>query len=343
MDILNTIKDLTGEPGISGFEKEFSEQICEKLREYCHEVRVFDSGSVLGFINSGKENAPTVMLEAHLDRIGLIVSNVDENGFVGFRTLGGVDERILPAGQVRIFGKEEVFGIIGAKPPHLMNKGEENDGLDIKDMLIDTGLSGEDAREKISVGDPILLESEFRCLLGNRISSGALDNRVGMATIFACLEDLKGKDVPCNLQVAFASGEELGLHGAYGIVGEKTPDIAVVIDVTYGETPDADKTETFPLGCGAVICRGPNLHYEMTKKVMEIAGENGIPYEIEVAPGNSGTNAWAIQTSGKGVPCVLLSIPLKYMHTTVETVDIEDVQNVCRLISEIVCGGEVVA
>ena len=342
MKIIEIIKDLTKSPGISGFESEFAAKVCEKLKEYCNETWITKTNSVVGVKNCKKNDAPTIMLEAHLDRIGLIVSSVDENGFVGFRALGGVDERILPAAEVEILGSERIFGIIGAKPPHLMKNNEEDEGLKIEDMLIDTGL-GEVAASKISIGDPILLKSDFCELLNNRISSATLDNRAGMSVIFDCLEKLKDKDLPCNLCVAFASGEEQGLLGAYTVADNIKCDLAVVVDVTYGETPDAKVTETFPLGCGAVICRGPNVHFEMTKKVIELAKKKNIPYEIEVASGSTGTNAWALQTSGHGIPCVVISVPLRYMHTTVETVEIGDLESVSKLISEIVSGGEVVA
>lgn len=342
MSILETTKEFIQIPGISGFEQDFSEAVCEKLKNYCPDARVTKTHCVVGSLPSKDEDAPEILIEAHLDRIGLIVSSVDENGFVSFDTLGGVDGRILPAAEVCILAKQEIFGVIGAKPPHLMSKSEEKQGLKTEDMLIDTGL-GEAAQEIISVGDPILLESEFCELLGGRISSAALDNRVCMAAIFEVLEELREKELPFKLSVAFASGEETGLLGAYTLVDEKAPDLAVVLDVTYGRTPDAEGSETFPLGSGAAICRGPNVHYEMTKKVMEIAKKNGIPYEIEVAPRSTGTNAWAIQTSKSGVPCVVISVPLRYMHTTVETVDLADVESVCRLLCEIVCGGDILA
>ncbi len=343
MKIIETLMELTKFPGIAGFEDEFVKVACEKLKKYCDNIKITKTGNVVGQIKSKNENAPTIMLEAHLDRIGLIVTSVDENGFVGFDTLGGVDERVLPAAEVYILGKKEVFGIVGAKPPHLMSKEETDEGLKIKDMLIDTGLSGDELKSLVRVGDPILLRSQVVELSKNRVSSAALDNRAGMTVVFDCLEKLKGAELPCNLQIAFARGEELGLQGANTIVGENKPDLAVVLDVTYGRTPDAKDAGTFPLGCGAVICRGPNLHYEMTKKVIETAKIKNIPYEIEVASGSSGTNAWAIQVSGGGVPCVLISIPLKYMHTTVETVDIRDMENVSKLLVEIISGGGVIA
>ncbi|MBO4940917.1 MAG: M42 family peptidase [Clostridia bacterium] len=342
MNITETVKSLTRMPGISGFENEFAQQVCDRLKEYCIDARITKTNCVIGMIESKKEGAPTIMLEAHLDRIGLIVSSIDENGFVGFRTLGGVDERILPAAEVEILGEEKIFGVIGAKPPHLMKKNEEDEGLKIEDMLIDTGL-GSEAVSKISVGDPVLLVSNFSELMNNRVSSAALDNRLGMAVIFDCLDKIKDREIPYNLCIVFASGEEQGLLGAYTVATETECDFAVVVDVTYGETPDAKGCETFPLGCGVTICRGPNVDFEKTKRIIEIAKEKGIPYEIEVASGSTGTNAWALQTLGRGIPCAVISVPIRYMHTAVETADICDAENAARLIAEIVSGGEILA
>ena len=342
MNIKDKTIELLSGAGISGYEHEFAKTVCKKLKVFCSDAVVTKTNSVLGHLACGNPEAPTIMLEAHLDRIGLIVKAVDENGFVAFDLLGGVDERILPSAEVWIFGKEGCFGVIGAKPPHITTNEESKKGLTVEDMLIDTGL-GERAAELIYVGDPILLDSKVCELLNGRISSAALDNRVSMAAVFEILEGVKDEVLPVNLTVAFTSGEESGLLGAYTIIDEPQPDLAVVLDVTYGRTPDAAGAETFPLGSGAAIMRGPNVHYEMTKRVIEIAKEKGIPYEIEVAPRSSGTTAWAIQNAKSGVPCVVISIPLRYMHTTVETVDIADVEAVCRLVREIVLGGDVVA
>ncbi len=342
MNIKDKTIDLLLGDGISGYEHGFAKTVCQRLKSFCSDAVVTKTNSVVGSLSCGNPEAPVIMLEAHLDRIGLIVKEVDENGFVAFDTLGGVDERILPSCEVWILGKERCFGVIGAKPPHITTSEESKKGLSADDMLIDTGL-GEKAAELISVGDPILLDSKFCELLNGRIASAALDNRVSMAAVFEILERVKDDVLPVNLMVAFTSGEESGLLGAYTILGESQPDLAVVLDVTYGRTPDAAGAETFPLGSGAAVMRGPNVHYEMTKRVIDIAKKKGIPYEIEVAPRSSGTTAWAIQNSKNGVPCIVISIPLRYMHTTVETVDLSDVEAVCSLVREIILGGDVVA
>ena len=342
MDINGLLNKLTREAGISGFESDFSKSLCEMLSEYCTEVYTDRSGSVFGLKRSSSPNAKTVMLDAHLDRIGLMVKEVDENGFVSFTALGGVDERILPASEVYILGKSRVYGVIGAKPPHLIKKTDksETEGLHIRDLLIDTGLDSSAAREFIGVGDPILLRSEYTPLLGSRACSAALDNRAGIAAVLTLLERVSDADLPYNLLISFTSGEELGLHGAYSANFDTVPDLAVVIDVTHGTTHDSPKNFTsFPLGCGAVICRGPNLRGDITDRIIGLAKESEIPYAIEVAAGCSGTNAWAFQISRGGIPCALISIPLWYMHTTVEVIDTNDIAAVGLLLEKIVTGG----
>ncbi len=343
MNITETLKDLTQSTGISGYEKSFSEMVCEKLKCYCADAVVNKTGSVMGTVGAFDTDKKTVLLEAHLDRIGLVVSEILEDGFVKFKALGGVDERTLPASEVYIMGKEETYGVIGALPPHLMNGKDKTAELKISDMLIDTGLTIAEAKSKFGVGDPILLKSDFTQLAGSIVSSAALDNRAGMTAVFDCLDRLSGKELPYNVKVAFTTGEELGLHGARTVLADGTPDLAVVVDVTHGRTHDSLDFDTFPLGSGAIICRGPNLDYEVTLKTIKLAKDKSIPYDIEVAPGNTGTNAWMLQVSGGGVPCVLISIPLRYMHTVVETIDTKDIEQVGKLMAEMICGGEVIA
>ncbi len=338
MDTYDFLEKLTKTPGISGFEHDIAALLSEKLSEFCSEVRIDRAKNVTGIIRSGKSSAKKIMLEAHLDRIGLIVSETDENGFVRFSALGGIDERTLPATEVLILGADTVYGVIGAKPPHLLSK-TDSKTITLDDMLIDTGICGDELHKKIRIGDPILLLSPMCRLLGSRVSSPALDNRAGIAAIFECLSLVDKSSLPYDLYVAFTSGEESGLHGAHTVISDDVPDLAIIVDVTHGSTPDEHGYATFPLGSGPAICRGPNLHYEITKSIISLAEKLEIPHEIEVASGSSGTNAWAIQTKHGGIPCALISIPLRYMHTTVETVDLNDISNTAKLLAEIVCGG----
>ncbi len=338
------LKELTSEIGISGYEYDFSRTVKKILDKYCEKTIIEKSGNVKGFLTPFDKTKKTVLLEAHLDRIGLVVSEVLDNGFLKFRTMGGVDERILPASEVYVLGREVCFGVIGEIPPHIKGNSDSlNQAPKISDMLIDTGLSTEEVSKKISVGDPILLRSQFLELEDGKISSAALDNRAGMTAIFECLELIKGKTAPVNVCVAFTIGEEMGLLGARTLDFELEPDLAVIVDVTHGKTHDSKSLGTFELGTGPIICRGPNLHYEKTNKIIDLAQKTEIPFDVEVAPDNTGTNAWALQTMEMGIPCALVSIPLRYMHTTVETVCTDDIKNTARLLSEIVSGGDKIA
>ena len=338
MQITNTLKELLSIPAISGFESDFHHILKNKLYNFCSDVKITSSGCVLGIIPSKNSCGKSIMIEAHLDRIGLIVSEILEDGFLKFKTVGGVDERILPTAEVTVLGRESVYGVIGAKPPHLLPKAEEKDTLKIENMTIDTGFDTETLKSKISVGDPVLLNSKFSELLCGRVASAALDNRAGMTAVFESLEKIMDSNCPYDIYICFTKGEETGLHGAYTL-GKIKPDLAIVVDVTHGTTPDAPKTGTFPLGSGVAICRGPNLHYDYTLSAVSLAKKKNISYTIEVASGHTGTNAWAIQTLAGGIPCVLLSIPLRYMHTSVEVVDISDIEATASLISELVSGG----
>lgn len=343
MKIKELLRELTQDYGISGYENDFSSKVRDKLKKYCPDAEVNKTGSVIGTFGAIDSNKKTVLLEAHLDRIGLAVAEILEGGFVKFKALGGVDERTLPASEVYILGNEEVYGVIGALPPHLKETTDSAEQLKISDLIIDTGLSQEAAKAKFKVGDPILLKSDFTELISGRLASAALDNRAGMAAIFDCLEKLSEKTLRYNVKVAFTTGEELGLHGARTLTLNKLPDLAVVVDVTHGRTPDAPEFDTFPLGSGAIICRGPNLHYDATLKTIEFAQNIGVPYDIEVVAGNSGTNAWMLQIAESGIPCVLISIPLRYMHTVVETIDMQDVKSVSDLLVGMFCGGDLIA
>ncbi len=334
---MELLTELTGLDGVSGNETDISAWLKNYLQHICAEVQINKTGSVVAYLNEPDANKRTILLEAHMDRIGLVVSEICDGGFLKFKALGGVDERTLPASEVYVLGKKRCFGIIGALPPHLKEK-DSDEGVKIENMMIDTGFGKEELLTCVSVGDPIVLKTELCSLLDTRVSAGALDNRAGICAVLEAVSRLSGKVLDYNIKLAFTVGEELGLLGAR-TVDCSDADLCIVVDVTHGQTPDAKPEGTFPLGSGAVICRGPNLDYDITNKVIAIAQKQNIPYTIEVVAGNTGTNAWVIQTLESGIKCVLLSIPLRYMHTAVETIDTNDIKTVSQLITECIEGG----
>lgn len=339
MNIRENIKQLTALSGLSGGENAIAQVLCRKLLELGLEASCDSYGNVHGFLSCGKKDAKTLLLEAHMDQIGLMVSGIEENGYIKFANLGGVDQRILPGMEVIIQGKEPIVGIVGACLNDTQ-KEEEAKNPKLEDYRIDTGLTKEEAMERISVGDFIRLESSTVELLNGILSGSAMDNRAGIVAILGCLEKLQKNTSSYHIHVLFSTQEELGLHGAYTGIKGKEIDGAIVVDVTHGTTPDAkEEAGVFPLGSGAVICRGPNFHYTDTKQLISLAKEKSIPYEIEVASAESGTTAWAIQTSNGGIPVMLVSIPLRYMHTNVETLQCGDIEAVAELLYHTAMGG----
>ena len=342
MEKLNSIlKKLCGATGVSGLETESSKAAYELLSEYTDDVKIDPFYNVLGFIKSENENAKTLLLDAHIDQIGMIVTAIDEKGFIHFANCGGVDRRLLSAQEVTVHGKKNIKGVIGAKPPHLETAEEASKISDIEDMYIDVGYSKEELLELVSQGDRITIDSSYNELLNNRVSSKSLDDRAGVAAILYALELLKGEKLPYNLAIEFTSCEETSGSGAKVSSYNVTPDIAIAVDVSFALTPDASEFKCGKMDEGVMIGYSPVLNKSLCDKLKEIAVKNEIPYQLEIMGGSStGTNADMIYTTKGGVVTGLLSIPQKYMHTPIEIVSLNDIVSVAMLIAEFVKAGE---
>lgn len=343
MELKERILNCLGITGISSQEQAIAAYLLKELHDLGIMAEIDQNGNVKGNIRSVNENAKTLLIEAHMDQVGLMVSGVDEEGFVKFVSLGGIDARILCGAEVEIHAESPLYGVIGS--PYPSENPEQTSPKKIEEMRIDIGLEGVAAKQRVKVGDIISFKTSPKELLGDKISASAMDNRAGVAAVLDCLKKLQEtENLPYHIKVLFSVGEELGLLGAYTGLEQQIADAAIVVDVTFGQTPDVkEETGVFPLGCGAVICRGPNLHYGYTKQLLSLAKERGIPYDIEVAAGSTGTCAWAIQTAGEGIPSMLISIPLRYMHTNLETLSLHDVQAVSDLLYAAVTGGVQIA
>lgn len=326
------IESLSNLRGISGFEYRMSDKIVECFKEYVGDIRIDTLGNVIALKKCGKENAKKIMIEAHIDEIGLMVKDIDDRGFITFVPVGGVDSRILPSLEVVVHGKYDLPGVIGSKPPHLQESGEQDKSTKIEDMAIDVGFSAKKVKELVSIGDSITFAQSVGKLGDNEFSGKTLDDRAGVAALIMTMKNLMKIKTEADIYAVAAVQEEVGLRGAktaaYGI----EPDIAIAVDVCHGITPD-NSYNAFETGAGVVISVGPNIHTKLQKKLVETAERYHIKYEIDVDGGDTGTDAWAIQVSRCGVPTALLSIPLKYMHTSVETLDIRDVKAVSELLT----------
>ena len=331
--MIKELMKLSDKGGISGFEYTVTPEIEKLLSKYCDDVKCDLSGNVIGYIYSEKKDAPTVMIEAHTDGIGLMVKDITEDGFISFVAIGGVDPRILPSCEVIVCGKKELFGIIGAKAPHLMSDDERDKAPKMEDMTIDVGLPCDKVKEIVTPGDMIYFKTEAVKLLDKKLSGKYLDDRAGVIALLMALKELKGKKLPFNIAVLCAVQEEVGLRGALTGANGIEPICAIVVDVCHGTTPDSGSASTFKLGTGTVITCGPNIDRRLFDIAKKTAQDNKIKYSIEAEGGHTGTDAWVVQTAHTGVATLLLSIPLRYMHTTVETLSQKDIEATAKLIA----------
>jgi endoglucanase len=253
--------------------------------------------------------------------------------------MGGIDAKTLPAQEVTVLGREPLYGVIGAKPPHLVSAGEMEKVLPMEDLRIDVGLSGEAAEKLVRIGDVVAFRSPARALRNNRVAGKSMDNRSGVAALFQILELLQGMRHDDHVVVAATVQEEVGLRGATTAAFSAAPDLAVVIDVCHADMPDAPIDDQFPLGKGVAVAVGPVTHPERTAEVLEVARRERIPFQIDPEPGNSGTEAAVVQIAREGIPTLLLSVPCRYMHSPVETISLDDLRATAELAARYIASG----
>lgn len=291
------------------------------------------SGNVVAKLKG--ESDYTIMLEAHIDEVGFIVTDVDAEGFLTVKNCGGIDLRMLPARVVTIHGKQKITGVFCATPPHLGGVTEYDD---ISALKIDT-LLGKDAKDVVSVGDFVSFNTKATELQNGRITGKSLDNRAGVVCLLTLAQRLQGKKLPCNIVFAFTDMEELGNRGAKTVVFDTSPDEAIVLDVSFADAPDVPSSECGKLGGGAMIGMSPVLDKQISKKLIQTANDCKLPYQTEVMGSRTGTNGDVISISKSGVKTGLVSIPLRNMHSDVEIVDISDIENVCDLLENYILKG----
>ena len=321
---------LSEKNGTSGDEKDACTFAKELLSEYM-DTKIDVLGNVVGTVGDGKTH---ILLDAHIDQIGLVVRHIDDKGFLLVDKVGGPDLRVLTGAEVIVHGKEEIFGVISSVPPHLQNGDSKNEGVDLKSMAVDIGYCKEKAEEIVSVGDRITLRTPQFELLGDNIVSGSFDDRCCVAVILRALELTKGKLNNTKLSVLFSVQEETNGSGAKTGSFALMPDIAVALDVGFGDDPYTDKSQTITLGKGPSIGISPTLDKALTRELKDICINKNIPYQHDVMGGGTGTNADSINNTGRGIKTALLSVPLKYMHTGCEVISTEDIENTAKLLAE---------
>ncbi|MCD8048114.1 MAG: M20/M25/M40 family metallo-hydrolase [Clostridia bacterium] len=331
MEVKEILERLDGARGVSGSETGAGVVFKELVGEFTDEIKEDNLGNLIAVIRCGKENAPRLMFEAHMDEIGLMVSGFTKEGSLLFVQLGGFDQKVLPGSEVTVHSeKGDFYGVIGAKPPHLTT--DRSKAVAVSDMAVDVGFSEKECRERFAIGDVITINTAFTPLDGDAAAGRCFDNRAGVAAIIKAAEYMSRLRLECDVLICAAVQEEVGLRGARVICQSAKPDAAIVVDAGFGISQNS--SEGFELGYGAILSVGPNLHPKLNDIIKKAAKEAKVDIEMDVEGGNTGTDAWEIQVSGEGVPTALISYATRYMHSTYEVINMRDIDEIARLLAQ---------
>lgn len=334
---LDFLKALVDTPSPSGYEERVAQVYRDYTSKFAHEVRTDSHGNVTAILNPDAEQK--IMLAGHMDEIGFQVSYVDDKGFINFRGIGGHDTTVPIGQRVWIHGKERVPGVIGRKPIHLLEEAERNKKPELHDMVIDIGAKSKDeVLEIIEIGDPVTYQWEFQLLKNNRAAARGFDNRVGAFAVAEALRLLSegGLDPNVGVYAVATVQEEIGLRGAKTSATAIGAQSGLAVDVDFSiDTPGLSQSRygAVELSKGPSVTRGANINPIVFSMVKQAAKDAGISIQIEAEPGGTGTDANAMQISGPGIATGLVGIPLRYMHTPCELLDLDDVVNTARLMA----------
>ncbi len=321
----------------SGYEAPVAELLREEWAEL---VDDFDSdrlGSLIGVKRGAQSAEPRrrIMLAAHMDEIALMVRGI-ENGFIYTHRVSGIDSRVMLAQSVLVHGTRTLPGVVATKPPHLQTPADRKRYPPIEELVVDVGLPAAEVDALVSIGDLITVDAPMIELNGRVVAAKAMDDRACIAVITTCLQLLRAMNHSWDVYAAATVQEEVGLRGATTAANHIQPGCAIALDVGFAAQPGVT-TGAGKLGEGPQLGIGANFHPKMVERIKQVAAYYDIKWQSDIMPARSGTDAWAIQVSRDGVPTALLSIPLRNMHSPVETLDLKDIERCGRLLAHFIC------
>jgi endoglucanase len=338
MNLFKLLKTLTETAGPSGYEQDIAAVITELWEPYVDSITTDRVGSLIAVKHGrGTEPRRRLLLAAHMDEIALMVKQVishNGSGFLRLTNVGGIDIRHLVGQLVTVHGKRDLSGVIGSLPASMLPPDMSDKPFGWEELCVDVGLPAGEVEDLVSIGDFISFRQPLRKLQGKRVTGKALDNRASVAAVTVCLEYLHGRSHNWDIIAVATSQEETRLLGAFTSAYSQRPDAAIAIDVTFGKGPGANDAGTFELGSGPTLDLGPNVHPGMVEGLQEAAKALELKVSIATHSRYSGTDAFGLQVAREGIPTGLIGIPLRYMHTPVESIDTADVERSGRLMGE---------
>lgn len=330
MDVKKFLLEICEIDCVSGNEEKIADFLEEKLLKYSNNIVKTKNNSVICKINENKNSTKKIMLEAHIDCVGMIVKSITKEGFLEFVNCGAIDPKILVSKEVTVLSKTPLPGIIFKNPEKKIKKGER---LEIKHLLIDLNLPIEEIRKKVQIGNNVVFKYNPIFLKNNRISVRFLDDKACVTAIFLVLEKLKKEKIDLEIVVLFSSQEETTQLGAKASTYLEKTSIAIGMDVSFAKTLDCNTAGSVgEMGKGPMIGISPILDRTLTKKLIETAKKKKIPYQLEIMNKETSTDADEIAFTKDGIRTIICSIPIKNMHTQVEIVDLKDIETTAELV-----------
>lgn len=331
MDIFQAISDLTTLPGVTGNEVAVAEVLKGYFRAYTDDVWIDVSGNC--YARMGNKEGPTLLIMAHMDEVGLMVTDIEENGMLRLHNVAGVDPRVLPGSEMMVHGKKRLPAVIGAMPPHLLSAADQQNNYKLADLVCDTGLPAEEVKALVSVGDNVTFALFPPMELKNGFIAGkTFDDRACVVAMLYAMELLKNVKLNCNLIFCGSTQEEGPNFGATCGSWNTDPDMAIAIDVCHAPQPGAKPTDYVEFDKVSITC-GSNVNPKMYKWLGEAADECNIDWEADPCMGHSGTDAHRMQVARGGVATGIVSLPLRYMHTSVEVISMDTLKKCGKVLA----------
>ncbi|MGK2963848.1 MAG: M42 family metallopeptidase [Gemmatimonadaceae bacterium] len=332
------LKKLLDTPGPSGFESAPAKVWREEAGKFA-KVRADVAGNSIAEVNP--EGSPTIMLAGHIDEIGVIVTYIDDEGFAYISSIGGWDPQVLVAQRIRFLAKDgDVFGVVGKKPIHLIKTEDREKASKVKDLWVDIGArSKKEAEERLSIGDPGVIDSRTMEFPNGLIVSRSIDDRIGAFTVLEALKRYAAKPGSAHVVAVATTQEEIAYRGGGALICAScvNPQMALVVDVTFAtDHPDMEKKELgeAKIGGGPVLTRGSIISPVVFNLLKATAEKNKIPFTIQAAGRDTSTDADAIHIAREGIATALVSVPNRYMHSPNELVSLDDLDRTAELLAE---------
>ena len=322
---------------VSGHENTESEALVSLVGKYFDEYRTDAVGNQLLIKRSANPDAPNLLIDTHFDEIGMLVTDIKENGFLSVTSVGGLDPAIMQASEVRIYGKETLTGIVASTPPHLKTKEDAKKLKDIDELLIDTGYPKEELEEIVCIGTPVGFAPIYTEMQNGLVAGKSFDNKACAAAAICGISEVAREELAANVYLLLSCHEEtVRIGGVAPAAFNLSPDYAVVIDVNLGRAPDTERAETVVMGEGISVSISAITDKKLTNSIMALCKEKEIKYQRSAAPSSTGTNTTCLGIVGRGIPVADIGLPLKNMHTYTEVIDLADARTLADFAAALV-------